>query len=60
MRPNNPEDEEAFRTELGEPETGQDLVKALAELRILAIRLDFKVVGAIVDSAIGMIPLTKH
>ena len=60
MRPDNPEDQDAFWTELGEPETAQDLVDALAELRLLAIRLDFKVVGAIVSSAIGMIPLTKH
>ncbi|RYF10997.1 MAG: hypothetical protein EOO77_20360 [Oxalobacteraceae bacterium] len=60
MRPDNPEDHEALWTELGEPETAQDLVDALAELRLLAIRLDLKVVGAIVSSAIGMVPLTKH
>ena len=43
-----------------ELQTAQNLVDGLAELRLLAIRLDLKVVGAIVSSAIGMVPLTKH
>jgi len=60
VRPDDPKDHEALWTGLGKPETAQDLVEALAELRLLAIRLDLKVVGAIVSSAIGMVPLTKH
>jgi hypothetical protein len=60
VRPDNPKDHEALWTGIGEPETAQDLVDALAELRLLAIRLDLKVVGAIVSSAMGMVPLTKH
>lgn len=44
----------------GEQETVHDLAEGLAELRLLAIRLDMKVVGALIGSAIGMIPLLKH
>jgi len=44
----------------GREENLNDLAEGLAELRLLAIRLDLKVVGALIGSAIGMIPLVKH
>ena len=44
----------------GQQETVHDLAEGLAELRLLSIRLDLKVVGALICSAIGMIPLVKH
>lgn len=60
MKSIDPEDPRFTRVKLGEPDTSQELVDALAELRLMAIRLDLKVVGAVISSAIGLIPVTKH
>jgi len=55
--PNNFDDS---NEENGQQETVRDLAEGLAELRLIAIQLDLKVVGALIGSAIGMIPLVKH
>ena len=60
MRLDDPHNFDGFTKGDGEQETVHDLVERLAELRLLAIRLDLKVVGALIGSAIGMIPLVKH
>ncbi|MES3154453.1 hypothetical protein [Sphingomonas faeni] len=60
MKSIDPEDPRFTPVKVGEPDTPQELVDALAELRLMAIRLDLKVVGAVISSAIGLIPVTKH
>lgn len=60
MRLDDPHNFDGFTKGDGEQETVHDLAEGLAELRLLAIRLDLKVVGALIGSAIGMIPLVKH
>lgn len=60
MRPIDPNDLSSALMGDSERETPQQLSDALAALRLMAIRLDLKVVGAIVSSAISMIPTTKH
>ena len=60
MRLDDPHNFDGFTKGDGEQETVHDLAEGLAELRLLAIRLDMKVVGALIGSAIGMIPLVKH
>jgi hypothetical protein len=56
----DPDDADVAQTGQTSQRTAQDLIDGLAELRLLAIRLDLKVVGAIISSAVGMIPVTKH
>jgi hypothetical protein len=56
----DPDDADVAQTGPGVQRTAQDLIDGLAELRLLAIRLDLNVVGAIISSAVGMIPVTKH
>lgn len=41
-------------------DTAHDLAKGLWTLRALAIRLDLKVVGALIKVAIGLIPTSMH
>lgn len=60
MRLDDPHNFDGFTKGDGEQETVHDLAEGLAELRLLAIRLDLKLVGALIGSAIGMIPLVKH
>ena len=60
MRLDDPHNSDGCPKEDGQEETVHDLAEGLAELRLLAIRLDLKVVGALIGSAIGMIPLVKH
>ena len=43
-----------------ERETEQDLIAGLWALRALAIRLDLKIVGALIKVAIGLIPTSMH
>jgi hypothetical protein len=56
----DPDDADVAQTEQSVQRAAQDLIGGLAELRLLAIRLDLKVVGAIISSAVGMIPVIKH
>jgi hypothetical protein len=60
VRLDDPHNFDGFTKGDGEQETVHDLAEGLAELRLLAIRLDLKLVGALIGSAIGMIPLVKH
>lgn len=60
MRLDDPHNSDGSAKDDGQEETVHDLAEGLAELRLLAIRLDLKVVGALIGSAIGMIPLVKH
>lgn len=60
MRLDDPHNSDGSAKEDGQEETVHDLAEGLAELRLLAIRIDLKVVGALIGRAIGMIPLVKH
>lgn len=60
MRLDDPNNFDDSNEENGQQETVRDLAEGLAELRLIAIQLDLKVVGALIGSAIGMIPLVKH
>ena len=60
MRLYDPNNFDGSNEEDGQQETVRDLAEGLAELRLIAIQLDLKVVGALIGSAIGMIPLVKH
>lgn len=60
MRLDDPHNSDGSAKEDGQEETVHDLAEGLAELRLLAIRLDLRVIGALIGSAIGMIPLVKH
>ena len=60
MKLDDPSEFDGFLNEGDKDESLDSLAERLAELRLLAIRLDLKVVGAIISSAIGMIPLVKH
>ncbi|WP_353446854.1 hypothetical protein [Sphingomonas aerolata] len=60
MRLDDPNNFDGSNEENGQQETVRDLAEGLAELRLIAIQLDLKVVGALIGSAIGMIPLVKH
>ncbi|WP_156348297.1 MULTISPECIES: hypothetical protein [unclassified Sphingomonas] len=43
-----------------ERETEKDLIEGLWAMRALAIRLNLKVVGALIKVAIGLIPTSFH
>ena len=60
MRRDDPNNFDGSNEEDGQQKTVHDLAEGLAELRLIAIRLDLKVVEALIGSAIGMIPLVKH
>lgn len=60
MRPIDPIDPKDLFIGQGEPQTAQDLVNRLLELQELANDLQLKVVSAMLASAIGMIPVTRH
>lgn len=44
----------------GDGDTQQDLIDGLWSLRAMAIRLDLKVVGALIKVTIGLIPTRLH
>lgn len=44
----------------GDGDTQQDLIDGLWDLRAMAIRLDLKVVGALIKVAIGLVPTSMH
>jgi hypothetical protein len=60
VRLDDPNNFDGSNEEDGQQETVRDLAEGLAELRLIAIRLDLKVVGALIGSAIGLIPLAKY
>jgi hypothetical protein len=60
VRPSDPDDFSPEWMGQREPKTTQDLCDALEELRLLAIRLNQRTVGAVIASAIGLIRHTTH
>lgn len=60
MIPKDPIDPKSAWMGDGELKTAHDLVEELESLQLLADRLDLKIVSAIIGSAIGMVPLSKH